>query len=417
MTGATLLGADGTPLSRPQRSTAASGATVPETASPSPSMVTSERAAPVEAAGDASARVLVVVEMPGGNDGLSMAVPAADPAYYDLRSDTAIAADEVLDLDGRLGLNPALGRLHARGVGVVEGVGSTVPDGSHFEMQGRWWAGDSSSSSSATGWIGRVADVFARDSSAAGPAAALSVGSGAHPIIASATGSTVSMPHADALWAVAGAAPDDEFASLYQGALRALASGSDPIALAMHDGLAFADTVVDLSVDDESAERLGYDWGLGRSLRFAAAVLTADVGIRVVHVQTQGDYDTHEGHSWKYPELMREIDANLGAFHQDLDERGLSDNVMVMTASEFGRTARENGSSGLDHGTASTMLLSGPGVNGVLGEAPSLTRLDDNDDLIATVPLESYLGGVVESWLGVPADEIFGIGTEALRLT
>lgn len=354
-----------------------------------------------------SDKLLVVVEMPGGNDGLSMAVPYGNGAYHDLRPQTAIDQAEVLDLDGQLGLHPNLVNLHRRGVTLVEGVGSTRPDGSHFEMQQRWWAGSSLTASSSTGWIGRLSDVLTNGSNS-GVAAALSVGSGAHPIIASATGSTVSMPSADALWAVAGADADDEMRTAYQRALRSFSAGDGLLAPTLRNGLNFADRMIDSGLDDDDAEELGYEgWGLGRSLQFAAAVFAGDVGVRVIHVQTEGDFDTHEGHAWKHPELMRELDANLGAFHADLETRGLADRVMVMTTSEFGRTANENGSGGLDHGTASTMLLSGPDTNGRLGQAPSLTDLDDNDDLKASVPFEAYLGGVVEGWLGVPAAEIF----------
>lgn len=355
----------------------------------------------------ADSRLLVVVEMPGGNDGLSTAVPYGDGAYYDLRDQTAVAGENVLDVDGRLGLNPELSRLHGRGVSVIEGVGAPEPDGSHFEMQARWWSGNSTGGDTGTGWIGRLADVL-QTSGGTGPASALSVGSGAHPIIRSATGSTVSMPDAGALWAVAGADPGDARAVAYQRALRAFAAADTPIGPSMREGLAFADLMIELGLDDEDADELGYEgWGLGRSLQFAATVLAGDVGIRVVHVQTDGDYDTHEGHAWKHPELMRELDINLDAFHRDLQGRGLGDRVMVMTTSEFGRTAMENASGGLDHGTASTMLLSGPGTGSVLGEAPSLTRRDDNDDLIAPIRFEDYLGGVVQGWLEVPASEVF----------
>lgn len=352
-------------------------------------------------------RLLVVVEMPGGNDGLSLAVPYGDGAYYDLRSQTAIAEADVLDLDGSLGLHPNLASLHQRGVTVVEGVGSTRPDGSHFEMQQRWWAGSSTSAAGSTGWIGRLGDVLA-NAGASGPAAALSVGSGAHPIIASATGSTVSMPSADALWAVAGAQPDDVMRTAYQRTLRAFSTGDGLLAPTLRNGLDFADRMIDSGLGEDEAEELGYEgWGLGSSLRFAAAVFGGDIGVRVVHVQAEGDFDTHEGHAWKHPEMMRSLDANIAAFHDDMTARGLDDQVMVMTTSEFGRTAKENGSGGLDHGTASTMLLSGPLTNGLAGARPSLTRRDDNDDLVATVPLEAYLGGVVESWLDVPSSEIF----------
>jgi len=369
----------------------------------------------VLAPGTTGSRLLVVLEMPGGNDGLSMAVPYGNAAYYDLRSETAIAQSDVLQIDDELGLHPNLSKLHARGVTVVEGVGSTEPNGSHFEMLARWWAGDSRSPVSPTGWIGRLADVLDDGSS---PAMALSVSTGAHAIVRSAKRSAVSLSTSDAAFTMAGAEQDDVGLLAFQDALRGFASGSDGDAATAWMRGNLSDTI-DLATqfvveaeqgDVESRrDRLGYvDSGLSNSLEFAANVLGGTSGIRIVHVSMDGDFDTHDGHARKHPELMQDLDDSLAAFHNDIAGRGLQDRVMVMTTSEFGRTPHENGSGGLDHGAASVALLSGPGTGGRRGDAASLTDRDDNDDLKATVPFETYLGGVVEGWLGVPAAEIFG---------
>ncbi len=365
-------------------------------------------------------RLLVVLEMPGGNDGLSMAVPYGLGRYYDLRESTAIAPADVLPVDDTVGLHPNLSRLHRRGVTLVHGVGATVPDGSHFEMLNRWWSGNSTTADTSTGWIGRVADVLREQSADGSPAIALSVGSGDHPIMRSASGSTLSMPGIDALWAMVGADVDDELLNAYQIALRSFGEPVDDAGRryreTMRATLAFADRVLDLDAEDDP-ESAGYSWSaLDQGLWLAARLFAADTGVRVVHVSMDGDFDTHEGHAWRHPELMAELDAGLTAFHSDLERRGLDHRVLVASTSEFGRTLRENGSSGLDHGTASTMFLSGMTAPSQVGDLPSLTRLDENADLIATTPLESYLAGVVEHWLGVPADEVFP-GAEPIPIT
>lgn len=362
--------------------------------------------------------MLVVLEMPGGNDGLSLAVPYATSAYYAHRDQTAIAADDVLSVDDQIGLHPNLTRLHQRGISLVEGVGSTVPDGSHFEMQARWWAGSSTAGLDRTGWIGRLADLLSDGETRT---TAVSIGTAAHPIMRAATNSTLSLPSADAIWAVAGAGPDDPYRLKYQQALSAYTHGDTAHATTMQSTLDFAEAIAAINnetdddttnSDDGDSDGDGYEsWGVGSALRFAAQVLAADTGVSVVHVSMEGDFDTHDGHAWRHPELMERLDVNLTAFHDHLDQLGLGDQVLVMTTSEFGRTLRENGSGGLDHGTASTLMLSGPATGATLGwrhgESPSLTDLDSNDDLKATVPLESYLGGVVEGWMGIPSDEIF----------
>ena len=362
--------------------------------------------------------MLVIIEMAGGNDGLSTAVPYGQGAYYDLRDQTAIAASDVLTIDDEIGLHPNLVNLHRRGVTLVEGVGSLQPDGSHFEMMARWWAGNSTSADSATGWVGRLADVLDDGST---PASALSIGSGAHPIVRSAKGSALSLSSADTVWAVTGADEEDLARVAYQRALHRYTEGAGTgggglgqMRTTLAETLDFAERLA-AGIDPEGEqadtrrEQLGYTYsGLSDALMFAANVLGGDTGIRVLHIPMDGEFDTHENHATIHPEMMDDLDTSLEAFHTDLAARGIDQRVMVMTTSEFGRTANENGSGGLDHGTASTMLLSGPGTGGRVGQMSSLTDLDENEDFKANLPFESYLAGVVEGWLGVPASEVFG---------
>lgn len=369
---------------------------------------------PGRAIAPANDRFLVVVEMPGGNDGLSMVVPYGEGAYYDARPSVAIPQGDVLALDDRYGLHPALTRVAERGVAAVVGVGAAEPDGSHFEMMQRWWRGDPAPAVDGLGWVGRLADVI-DDGSAV--AAALSVGTGSHPILRAEWASTLAIPGANAAWYLAGG--ENPIEAAFQGGVRAIgAAGGEGyfgrIATTAGRTVSMAERLV--GFDDE--EETGYpDSQLGRSLLFARRLFQLDGGPRVVHVIMDGNFDTHEGHGWQHEENMNAFDAAVGAFWDDLDETGMADRVVLMTTSEFGRTMHENGSAGLDHGSASAMLVMGPVAPGIVGEHPSLTALDVNDDLIATASFDGYLGGVVEGWLEVPANEVFpGVG-EVMPLT
>ncbi len=367
--------------------------------------------------------LLVVLEMAGGNDGLSTAIPYGLGAYYDLRSRTAVEQSEVLRIDDEIGLSPSLVNLHQRGVSLVEGVGSFEPSGSHFEMLQRWWGGKSTGTPAFTGWVGRLADTLRSDDA---PVTAISIGSGAHPILRSEHDSTMSLADVGALNAIVGA-DDDRFAMIFQESLVTLgsAAGRGDIDAALRRTMAstidFSGRLLDDTADGgDDGDGSDGGWtgsGLSSALQLTATIFAADAGVRVVHVVVDGDYDTHEGHTWRHPQLMTDLDANLSAFHDDLERRGLGQRVLAMTTSEFGRTARDNDSGGLDHGTASTMLLSGPGTSGRFGEPSSLTKLDDNDDLVATLAFECYLAGVVEGWLDVPAGEVFGPSVEPLALS
>ncbi len=357
-------------------------------------------------AADPATRVLVVIEMPGGNDGLSTVVPYGLPGYYDLRSSTAIAAGDVLRIDEQVGLHPNLKRISELHPAVIQGVGTSKPDGSHFEMMRRWWAGDPETADRAdTGWIGRLADVIGDP---AASAAAVSIGSGSHPILRSEKVATLALPSAEAARAVADRSSDDAGLRAFQRGLKALTSGTrqgplEHVRSTMAAAVGFAETLQSVG------ERPGTypDGELGTALGFARQLIGLDAGVRVVHVPMGGDFDTHENHSGRHPALMAALDAAVGAFVDDLTANGQADRVLIMTTSEFGRTAAENGSAGLDHGTASAHLLLGPVTAGRHGQHPSLTERDANNDLIATMNLDQYLGSVVEEWFGVPAAEVF----------
>lgn len=127
-----------------------------------------------------------------------------------------------------------------------------------------------------------------------------------------------------------------------------------------------------------------------------------------MHVPLTGDFDTHTGLGSRYPKLMSDLDAALGAFCTDLDKRGLAGRVLVATTSEFGRRVADNDGGGADHGAASFALMLGPVVAGVHGDPPRLDRLDDNGNLAATVPMVDYYAGLAR-WLGVsPSDVLAG---------
>ena len=353
-------------------------------------------------------RLLVMIEFAGGNDGLSMVAPIGDGRFHDLRPSLADFDGDPIDIDGHHAFHPLLTNVAARQPAVLQGVGSRRPDFSHFEMQVRWWEGAPDASRQYdTGVLGRLADAVGAPDA---PVVALSVSDGAHPIMISRTASTLTVPDAHATWYLTGATSDDVLRQRFQRAHRALGSDStEGFAAArytmMQRTAAFADAV---GVEEDEAETsLGYrDDRLGNGLQMALRLFERNVGLRVVHVTMDGGFDTHEGHAWKYQELMSAFDDNLGAFFAELDQRGIADRVLVATMSEFGRTVGENGSGGLDHGAASSMLLFGPVRPGPHGEAPTFSGLSAEDGLPSAVPFDRYFATLAEQWFGVSADDV-----------
>jgi uncharacterized protein (DUF1501 family) len=116
-----------------------------------------------------------------------------------------------------------------------------------------------------------------------------------------------------------------------------------------------------------------------------------ELGVRVVFVSMEGDFDTHDGHNYKHDQNMSALDESLDAFLTDVGDRGLADRVIVATTSEFGRTARDNDSGGLDHGSANTLLMFGAVNPGRYGEMPVMEPDDEAGGFAPTVGFQHYL--------------------------
>lgn len=351
-------------------------------------------------------RRLLVIEMAGGSDGLSMAVPYADARYRDLRRATAIAAEKVHRLDGNLGLHPALRQLAAQGVSVVPGVGTAKPDLSHFEMLHRWQTGDPEGTVRPdTGFLGRLCDHLGDPGA---PAVGVALGAGASPALACAHVTTLAVDHD--LGGLFPVFEDENIRDAWLAAQRAMAhpdrADTVPFAMARSGtaaALRFSDVAAKLSPAAD-----GYpDSDLGVQLRLAARLLADDQhGLRIVHVPMSADFDTHSKHPARYGALMSDLDASLAALRTDLAARGIADRVLIAAYSEFGRRVPDNGSDGLDHGAAGTALLLGPTNPGVFGESPSLRTLDPDGNLRATVDMSEFYATLAESWFGIPSSEV-----------
>ncbi len=366
--------------------------------------------------------VLVVLMMGGGNDGLNTVAPYASGAYHDARGDLALSADEVLPLDGRIGLHPRLGYLKslydAGQVAVVQGVGLTSGyDLSHFVSMATWmraWWGAGAApvgpGGQPTGWLGRWLDAFGR-SNGIDPLHAVHIGSSIPLHLvgatrkASALGTRAPFGTASEAWEQRNFAAVRSFAAAPTG----LGPLGDAVTTMQRDLLDLAATAAPVYGTELPRSRLV------PQLTLAARLVNANLGLRVLSIGW-GDFDSHNGQLAMHGDRMAELDAALAAFFAELDPTFAS-RVTLMTFSEFGRTLRVNGSNGTDHGTASVQLLIGRQVRGgVHGEAPDLRRLDDQDQLTSTTDVSGVFATVVSRWLGGDPVEILGRDQPQLEL-
>jgi len=361
-------------------------------------------------------RTLVVIELQGGNDGLSMLTPYNDGLLRDVRGPLMSSADELVGADDEFGWHPALAGIVGAGAAGVVGIGSDQPSFSHFEMENRWWRGDSRPNADWTsGVFGRMCDQL----DVGDPVTGLSLAGGPSASLTSEKAVTVGLVHPDANWFLQ---EDAAWFGALRSAQRTMASDAPvagdrtasptPSMAAAKGGLTkamkFAESLSQASVEGDNT----YPWtDLGQQLRFAAEVLALGVGIRVLHVR-QGGFDTHAEQGWRYRELMTEFNDATVAFVEDLTQRGLWGDTLIMTTSEFGRRIPIN-DGGTDHGAASCAMLIGDGLGGVHGASPNLS-LADEGNLVATARFEDYYATVAEGWFGLDLADLLPKGSDSI---
>ena len=361
---------------------------------------------PLVASKDVAGRTLVVIELQGGNDGLATLVPRQAGTLYDRRASVHISDEELLEFTSEFGWNPALAGIAHHGIAALVGLGTTAdPDGSHFEMERRWWAGQSSGDLPGTGFLGRLCDQLVTDQ----PVTGVALGRGPSPSLRADKAVTVGLGDPDSTWFLS-SNEDPWFATLKRGLSDMAAPGAEtgPIADAragLSDTLAFAETLQE--IDGDAIDERYPDTELGRSLGTAAQLIEQEAGIRVLHI-SHGGFDTHANQRNEHDVLLAELGDGLGAFLDDIGNSGFAESTLVCTTSEFGRRVAEN-DRGTDHGAAGMAMLAGPVSAGVHGESPSLTKLDDGN-LVASVDFEQYYATIAEQWFGIPSSEVLDSG-------
>jgi uncharacterized protein (DUF1501 family) len=376
----------------------------------------------------ASSRNLVVLDLAGGNDGLSMLVPYTDPAYYSRRPTLGIPAGVVLQIGGDssgkpLGLHPKLTGLrdifNQGRLALIQRVGYENSSRSHFSGTDIWSTANPPNTVG-SGWVGRylatvpppLDPLAAWNTTGEAPHAMLAPGVAVASIPNVATyafnspnsGSEAALERAAAA-AIASHVPVDKPHVAFVGA-------SAQSALATLDRVA--------AVGQYGPSVTYPNNGFGQALKAVAGAMANGIGTRVFWVQT-GGFDTHAAQgttpdNGAYVGLMTTLNEGLTAFYNDVKNLGLLTSTLLLSFSEFGRRITENGSRGTDHGAASVMLAMGGAVRGGLfGTAPSLANdpqnptLENNaNDIHFETDFRSVYARVIDNWLGGDSTAVLG---------
>ncbi len=345
-------------------------------------------------------RILVVIELSGGNDGLNTVVPYGDSAYYRARPTLGIPERAVLKAADEFGFHPSMvgfERLYKDGrLAIVHGCGYDHPSLSHFSSMGFWHTGVPNGGES-LGWLGRLADESYAPSARnlivnLGSSQSLAVRSRTHSPLVFQDPARLRREGSDAekqaLTALSGprATSNATLAFLASTAQNA-AESSDFV----RQATAGYRTTVDY----------GIGGGLGGNLQRIAALIAAGMPTRLFYAAYPGNsFDTHVQQADLHSRLLMYTADAVRGFMEDLERIGRADDVAVMIFTEFGRRVEENGSLGTDHGTATPMFVIGKGVRGgFCGRHPSLTDLDDGN-MKMTTDFRSVYATMIEEWLG-----------------
>ncbi len=353
-----------------------------------------------------SRKILVVVQLSGGNDGLNTVVPFRNDVYYQSRPRLAVPAQEVLPLSDELGFNPAMEAmksLYDEGLlSIVNSVGYPNPDRSHFRSMDIWHTASAADEYLNTGWLGRYLDSACQQGCT--PYQALEIDDSLSLALKGAGQNGFAMSNPEGLKRASGN--------------RFLQAISKQHHEHEHENVAYLYKV--LSDTQASADYLYQQSKVhrsqvaypqtpfGRDLKQIAELITADSDIGIYYVSLTG-FDTHANQKNQQERLLRQYAEGMQAFVKELRQHNLLQDTLIMTFSEFGRRVAQNASNGTDHGTANNLFLIGGGLKktGFYNQGPDLTRLD-NGDLIYQVDFRSVYATVLDQWLGADVPRILG---------
>ena len=384
-------------------------------------------------------RILVVLQLSGGNDGLNTLVPYTDDLYYKARPTIGLKAGELLKVNDQLGLHPAWRAMKEEydngHMAVVQNVGYPNPDRSHFRSMEIFHTGsDNTQKHEVNGWVGRYFDAQCKGVDpklrAELGTLGLNFGKVMPQSFRNASNVGIALDNPDTfLWNPSGEtiglakAQEAIFARLNKpqaGAMSNMRRSMESLGGITPDQPGAIDFLKHTAMNavvagDRIREILGKtrdatpypQSGLAQQFKMIGKLIEGDFPTRVYYAH-QGGYDTHQQQLGGHGRLLAEVAESVQAFFKDLRHQKNSEKVVVLAFSEFGRRVGENGSAGTDHGAAAPMFVFGEKIKGgIHGELPDLKNLDDGD-LRHKIDFRQVYAGILDGWLGTAPEGVLG---------
>ncbi|MBC5994529.1 DUF1501 domain-containing protein [Pontibacter cellulosilyticus] len=366
-------------------------------------------------------KILVLLQMNGGNDGLNTLIPYEDDLYYNKRPQIGIKKQDVVALNEFTGLNPAMAgfrNLYEDGkLGIVQNVGYENHNRSHFRSTDIWLSGSDADQNLYDGWVGRSLSYMYPDFETDIPE---------HPM-AIQLGAVESMLLQSPIGSMSVVFENPN--TFYQMVSGSIADDDPPESTLAGTELAFLRKISSQSTNYASVVKEKADKGkntvtypntsIGKQLAIVASLIAGGLETPV-YLTTISGFDTHANQLTAHAKTLTQLSEAITAFQSDLETTGMADRVVLMTFSEFGRRVEENGSRGTDHGTAAPLFVIGKSVSGgIIGGNPNLVNLDKNGDLLHQYDYRQIYTTILQDHLGLnkaKTEAILGKSYEKLNL-
>lgn len=355
-----------------------------------------------------NSKILIVIQLSGGNDGLNTVIPYENDLYYRARPQIAIKKNEVLKINNELGFHPSLSGfsklINDGNLCIINNVGYPEPDRSHFRSMDIWHTASNSNEYKTTGWLGRYLDELCKN--------------GENPTKVVELDDTLSLAlKGSQTNGLAFKDPKKLLASTSNAFINQI-NKQHTLLEHQHDNASYLYKTLASTISSSEyiyqtskifkSNATYPNHEFGKSMKTIAELIISGVNTSVYYVSL-GSFDTHFNQNKRQAELLSKLSDTISVFMSDMKKNGRLDDVLLMTFSEFGRRVQENGSMGTDHGTANQVFLIGNQLKhkGIVNDAPDLSDLDDGD-LKFQVDFKNIYATILKKWLMSPSDIILG---------
>src|SRR5689334_9400069 len=351
-------------------------------------------------------KVVVILQLSGGNDGLNTVIPVRNDIYYRSRPRLGIGKPASLLLTDETGLHPSLTAFKDLydngGLGILNSVGYPNPDRSHFRSMDIWQTGSASTEYITTGWVGRYLDAQCHGCDK--PTYALEIDDVLSLALKGENSKAIAMKDPKRLF---GTSNEKFFRDVLKDHKSDGEETVDYLYKTMSETLSSANYIFDQSKLHPSAAEYPKT-ELGNGLKTIASLIFSDINTKVYYISL-GSFDTHVNQQMQQQRLFTELSDALRAFTADLKKNDRFNDVLMFTFSEFGRRVSQNASGGTDHGTANNMFLMGGGLKqkGIINPMPDLNDLDEGD-LKYNIDFKTVYATVLKNWLEADDSAILG---------